>query len=248
MALLGGAGLRAGHGTQPGQTQARPVATVAASAATPSPASARRSRAAPSAVRLRAVEAGVVDVDTVLDRGRELGAGTGIVLTPDGTVLTNDHVVAGAQQVIVTDVGNGRTYRAVVLGIDPAHDVAVLRAVGAAGLAAAPLASGSSPTVGDRVAGVGNAGGVGGVPSVVPGVVTGLGRQITARDVWSTAPGEQLTDMIATSAPLRPGDSGGPLVDSSGRVVGMDTAAAADASSGYAIPIGRALAVARAIA
>jgi S1-C subfamily serine protease len=203
--------------------------------------------AGPSAAELRTVAAGLVDVDTVLDGGRARGAGTGIVLSPDGTVLTNDHVVAGASTIAVTDLGNGRTYRGLVVGADPADDVAVVRAVGATGLAVAPLSSGSGPRVGAPVVGIGNAGGVG-EPSAAPGVVTALGRRITAHDEGAGAGRETLTGLIATTAGLQPGDSGGALVDGSGRVVGVDTAAAADASSGFAIPIARALAVAHRIA
>jgi S1-C subfamily serine protease len=205
------------------------------------------SMARPSTAELRTVAAGLVDVDTVLDGGFARGAGTGIVLSPDGTVLTNDHVVAGAAAIAVTDLGNGRTYRGVVVGADPAADVAVVRAVGATGLAVAPLSSGSGPRVGAPVVGIGNAGGIG-APSAAPGVVTALGRRITAHDEGAGAGRETLTGLIATTAGLRPGDSGGALVDGSGRVVGLDTAAASDASSGFAIPIARALAVAHRIA
>jgi S1-C subfamily serine protease len=199
----------------------------------------------PSTAQLRTVAAGLVDVDTVLAGGTEEGAGTGIVLTADGTVLTNAHVVAGASTISVTDLGNGRTYRGVVVGTDPVHDVAVLRAVGASGLRVAPLSSGSGPRVGSGVVGIGNAGGTG-VLSAAPGVVTGLGQRITAGG--EGGPPETLTGMIATTAGLRPGDSGGALVDGSGRVVGLNAAATPDASSGYAIPIGRALAAAGRVA
>jgi S1-C subfamily serine protease len=199
----------------------------------------------PSGAQVRRVAAALVDIDTVLAGGTERGAGTGIVLTADGTVLTNYHVVAGASTIAVTDVGNGRTYRGAVVGTDPVHDVAVVRAVGASGLSVAPLSSGSGPRVGSGVVGIGNAGGTG-VPSASEGVVTGLGQRITAGG--DGAPPGTLTNMIATTAPLRPGDSGGALVDGSGRVVGLDTAAATDASSSYAIPIARALAAARRVA
>jgi S1-C subfamily serine protease len=155
--------------------------------------------------------------------------------------------VAGASRIAVTDLGNGRTYRGVVVGTDSADDVAVIRAVGATGLAVAPLSTGSGPRVGDAVVGIGNAGGAG-VPWASPGVVTALNRRITAQDEGGETARETLTGMIATTAGLRPGDSGGALVDGTGRVVGLDTAAAADASSGFAIPIAHALAVARQLA
>ena len=135
--------------------------------------------------------------------------------------------------------GNGQTYKASVVGYDKAHDVAVVQLAGASGLTTASIGDSSALKVGDAVVGVGNAGGVGGQPSSAPGSVVGLDTSLTAADEGGGDP-EQLSGMIATDAPIQPGDSGGPLVDSSGRVVGMDTAGSTssgpstnDASNGY---------------
>ena len=194
------------------------------------------------------LSAAVVDVDTVLGYQNGRAAGTGVVLSPDGEVVTNNHVVEGATAVSVTDVGNGRVYPADVTGYDRTHDVAVLHLRGASGLATAPIGNSSSVAVGDPVTGFGNAGGAGGAPQPAPGFVTALGRTITAQDS-ATGSSEQLTGLIETNANIQPGDSGGPLADRAGQVVGIDTAASSTfqllppGPRGYAIPINQALAV-----
>lgn len=163
--------------------------------------------------------------------------------------MTNHHVIAGATTASVTDLGNGRTYPAVVVGVDSTDDLAVLQARGAAGLHVAPLGTSSDVGAGDPVVAIGNAGGVGGAPSAVSGTVLALGQQVLARsDGSGTA--QTLSGMIEVSAAVRPGDSDGPLVDRGGRVIGIDTAAtvpsATDAGTlGYATPIDRALQILR---
>jgi len=110
------------------------------------------------------LEAGVVDVNTQLAYQNAAGAGTGILLGPSGEVLTNNHVITGASSVSVTDVGTGRTYPATVVGYDRSHDIAVLQAQGASGLPTASIGDSDTVSIGDRIAAVGNAGGVGGPP------------------------------------------------------------------------------------
>jgi len=196
------------------------------------------------------VNPGVVDVNSELGPQNGGAAGTGMVLNPSGEVLTNNHVVDGATSVQVVDVGNGRTYTATVVGTDKADDVAVLQLQGASGLSTVTLGDSSNVAVGNAVAAFGNAGGIGGTPSVASGHVTGLGQSITAYDdVMDTS--ENLTGLIQTDAAIQPGDSGGPLVDSQGRVIGMDTAASSSlhfqsqgSTAGFAIPIDKALAIA----
>ena len=182
-------------------------------------------------------------------------AGTGIVLTSNGEVLTNNHVVNGATSVKATDVGNGRTYTAKVVGYDASRDVAVLQLQGASGLTVASLGNSSAVSTGDKVTALGNAGGKGGTPSVASGTVTDLNQSITASDELSGT-SEQLTGLIETNAPIQPGDSGGPLVNSYGQVIGMDTAAGSNyqlqgqsstATQAYAIPIDDALSIAKQI-
>lgn len=207
---------------------------------------------------------GVVDIDTVLDYGTGEAAGTGIVLTPDGDILTNNHVVEGSTSIRVTDVTSRRTYAATVVGTDATDDVAVLHLQGASGLHPATLASADAQdavTAGTPVTAVGNAGGTGGTPSAAEGTVLALGRTITASDETSSSDSENLAGMIEVQAAIESGDSGGPLY-ANGAVIGIDTAAsassgpsyrtAADAqpatpATGYAIPIGKALQIARQI-
>ncbi|MFC6885095.1 MULTISPECIES: S1C family serine protease [Actinomadura] len=195
---------------------------------------------------------GVVNLEAEQAFRNTLSAGTGIVIDPSGLVLTNNHVIQGATTLRGTDTDNGRTYTAQVLGYDRSADIALVRLDGAARLKTAAFGA-REPEVGDVVTGVGNAGGKGGTPAVVHGKVTSLGQSIVATDE-SDGSSERLTGLIETDAAIKPGDSGGPLLDSSGRVVGMNTAASAGyrmkTESGhraYAIPIARVLEVARQI-
>ncbi|HEV2426750.1 MAG TPA: trypsin-like peptidase domain-containing protein [Acidimicrobiales bacterium] len=196
---------------------------------------------------VRATESAMVDVNTQLNYQGAAGAGTGIVLTSNGLVLTNNHVIDGATSISVTDLGNHRTYSATVVGYDVSRDIAVLRLSGATGLATASFATGTA-SVGQKVYTVGNAGGAGGRPTVTTGSITALNQSIAASD-QGTGTSEELTGMIETDAPLYSGDSGGAMTDSSGRVVGLDTAASATVAvpsggQGYAIPADTALRVA----
>lgn len=197
-----------------------------------------------------AEEVGLVDINTVLGYQGAEAAGTGMVLTADGQVLTNNHVVDGATSIRATVVTTGRTYTAKVVGTDPTQDVAVIQLQGASGLKTVRTAT-STATVSQKVTGVGNAGGVGGAPSAAAGRITATGATITATDAGGANP-ETLHSLIQTSADIRAGDSGGPLYNSTGLVVGMDTAAQATAAgrgtgTGYAIAISTALKVAHQI-
>src|SRR5215470_12258963 len=181
------------------------------------------------------VSPGLVDVTSTLGYAGATAAGTGIVLTPDGEVLTNNHVINGATSVKVTDIGNGKTYQATVVGYDASHDIAVLQLSGASGLTTATTGDSSTVRVGDKVVGIGNAGGVGGTPSVAAGAVTALNQSITATDEGSSS-SEQLSGLIETNADIQAGDSGGPLVNAHGQVIGVDTAASS--SNGSSDPFG----------
>ncbi|HEY1570291.1 MAG TPA: S1C family serine protease [Pseudonocardiaceae bacterium] len=174
------------------------------------------------------VDPGLVDINTVLGYQNAEAAGTGIVLTSNGEILTNNHVVEGATSIKVTDIGNGHTYDASVVGFDRTEDIAVVQLVGASGLKTESLGDSSKVTVGDAVVGIGNAGGAGGTPSAAAGRVTALNQSITASDDSSGA-SEQLTGLLQTDANIQSGDSGGSLVNGTGQVIGMDTAA----SSGF---------------
>jgi S1-C subfamily serine protease len=184
----------------------------------------------------RTSETGVAIVDTQQGYAGTTGAGTGIVLTSSGRVLTNNHVIRGATSIRVRVAG--RAYTANVLGYSVSKDVALLQLAGAHGLATATLGSSADLRVGAAVTAVGNAGGSGSL-TTVNGRLTGLHRSITVHDdQGSTA---RLTNLIATSAPLVPGDSGGPLL-LGGRVIGMDAAGSGanpfrQTRGGFAIPI-----------
>jgi S1-C subfamily serine protease len=202
------------------------------------------------------VDPGLVDVVTTLGYQSGKAAGTGMVLTSTGEVLTNNHVIDGATSIKATDVGNGRTYTAKVVGYDKTHDVAVLQLQNASGLQTVTLSSAGAQS-GQKVVALGNALGKGGTPSVVSGRITGLGQSITASD-QGAGDSEQLTGMISHNAPIQPGDSGGPLANTEGEVIGMNTAASDSSSSGspsqssqaqtatqaFAIPITRASSIA----
>ncbi len=202
------------------------------------------------------VAPGLVDVNSTLGYQHGLASGTGIAVSSSGEVLTNNHVIEGATAVSVTDVGNGRTYQATVVGYDETHDIAVLQLRGASGLATAALGDSSKVRAGDRVVAIGNAGGKGGSPSVATGSVTSLGAAITATDE-SAGTSEQLTGLIRTNADIQAGDSGGPLVNTAGQVIGVDTAASSDfqfqrgtaatSAESFAIPVNQAVAIAKQI-
>jgi S1-C subfamily serine protease len=194
----------------------------------------------------------IVNITTTLSGGQ--AAGTGIIISSSGLVLTNNHVIADSTSLQVENSADGSTHTAKVLGYDVADDVALVQIQNVSGLTPAPLGKSSSLSVGDAVVALGNAGGQGGSPSVVTGSVTGLDQQITASD-QDGSNAETLHHLVETDANIQPGDSGGPLVDSNGQVVGMDAAASSNnggsgfagqsANQGYAIPIEDALAIAK---
>jgi S1-C subfamily serine protease len=211
------------------------------------------SRTALSASQIASrVDPGLVDVVSIDGDQDATSAGTGIVLSSNGEVLTNNHVIEGATSTKVTDIGNGRTYTAVVVGYDATQDVAVLQLQGASGVTTASPGASLTVQVGNNVTALGNAEGKGGTPSVATGRVTALNQSITASDELSGA-SEQLTGLIETNAPIQPGDSGGPLVNVYGQVIGMDTAASSSyqlqgqsgqgAEQAYSIPIDKALSI-----
>ncbi|HXC78148.1 MAG TPA: trypsin-like peptidase domain-containing protein [Candidatus Acidoferrum sp.] len=162
----------------------------------------------------------IVDINTVTTSGQ--AAGTGQILTSDGEVLTNNHVVDGSTSITVVIAGRSGNFHAHVIGVAPASDVALIQIEGVTGLPTITLGSSSSVNVGDSVVAIGNAGGVGGAPSVTTGNVTALDQSITASEGGNNS--EQLSGMIQSNAPIQPGDSGGAIVNSSGQVVGMITA------------------------
>ncbi len=163
-------------------------------------------------------------------------AGTGIIVTGDGYVLTNKHVINGATSITVI-LDDGTTYENVELAAtDPLNDVAFLKIKDVSGLTAATLGDSKTLNVGQQVMAIGNA--LGQYQNTVTvGVVSGLGRSVTASD-GSGYNTETLTDMIQTDAAINSGNSGGPLVNAAGEVVGINTATSTTAENmGFAIPI-----------
>lgn len=242
-AVAGGTG--SGSSQTPGNGGATSPFGNGSGLASPGPSSGLNRAAA-------AVSNDLVDIDTSLPYQDGAAAGTGIVLSADGYVLTNNHVISGATVIKARDIGNGQTYTATVVGYDRVHDIAVIKLDGASGLQTAKLGDSSKLAVGDGVVGIGNAGGVGGPPSIATGQVTALNQTITAQDE-SNHTSEQLKGLIQTDADIQPGDSGGALIDRNGNVVGMDTAASTGFSfqspgnEGFAIPINEASSIAATI-
>ena len=198
------------------------------------------------------IRPGLVIIDTTLQYNSEAAAGTGMVISPDGLVLTNNHVIEGSTSVKATDLGNGQTYTAKVLGYDVTGDVALLQLQNASGLHTVPLGDSNAVKTGNSVVAMGNAEGQN---EIVPatGRVTALNQTITAGNQGGTITSETLHGMIETNADIVSGDSGGALADSAGQVIGMNTAGddvsyPGRSAAGFAIPIDTALTVARQIA
>jgi len=191
----------------------------------------------------------IVDINTsqqVLgaDGLRPLGAGTGMVLTADGEILTNNHVVEGASSIQVTIPGHGSS-TATVVGVDPTDDVALLQLTNATGLPTVAVGDSTTVQVGDPITAIGNAFGRGGQPTATTGTVAAVHRSITARDPSGTN-SERLNDVIQIAADVHPGDSGGAVLNAQGQVVGIITAGPSQSSgngTGFAIPINNAIGI-----
>jgi putative serine protease PepD len=188
------------------------------------------------------VQPSVVSID-VKGNGQE-DQGTGMIITPNGLVVTNNHVIAAAVQsgtITVTRTGSTKSLPALLVGTNPIDDVALIKIEKISNLPTVTFGNSNDLVVGDAVVAIGNALGLAaGTPTVTSGIVSALGRTVTAGTSSST---ETLDNMIQTDAAINPGNSGGPLLDSSGDVVGMNTAVAgtlADGTSaqniGFAIP------------
>ena len=223
--------------------------------AAPAPATPIPAPRAPldQSVLLSQVVPGLVDINTTLSYQGAVGAGTGILLSPDGEVLTNNHVIEGATEITAVSLANSRTYPVDVIGFDRASDIALVRLRGATGLPTAILGTSSTLAVGDPIAAIGNSNGSSAPPSYAPGTVTEIGASVRASDE-SGGGARELYDLIRVAAEIRPGDSGGPLVNSAGQVVGVNVAATltyrmggVTGGEGFAIPIDRALAIANQI-
>lgn len=190
--------------------------------------------------------AGIVTIVSQLGYQDAESAGSGIVLTSSGRILTNNHVIDGATSITVTVPSTGASAAAEVVGTDATQDIAVLQLENAAGLTTADIAT-DEPSVGESITAVGNANGTGTL-SAADGAVSALDQDITTSSEGGTA-GESLAGLIEIDADVVSGDSGGAVKNSSGDVIGVTTAASSGTAdiTGYAIPIGRALGIARQI-
>lgn len=173
---------------------------------------------------------------TVFGVAEAEAAGTGIIISTNGFVMTNKHVVDGAStiQVVATD---GTMYdKVTVVGMDPLNDVAYLKIEGVDNLTPAEIGDSSTVRVGQSVIAIGNA--LGQYQNTVSnGIISGKGRPVAA-SAGSGASAESLTDLLQTDAAINPGNSGGPLLNYAGQVIGMNTAVASNAEGiGFAIPI-----------
>lgn len=174
------------------------------------------------------------------------GAGTGIVLSKNGYVMTNHHVIDRASQVTVVTADGVKYTDVKVIGNDPQNDVAFLKIDGVDSLTPARLGDSGSARIGQPVVAIGNALGQF-QTTVTSGIISAKGRPLTASSMDGSSE-EQLTDLLQTDAAINSGNSGGPLVDLSGRVIGINTAVAADANGiGFAIPINSARGVIKSV-
>jgi S1-C subfamily serine protease len=176
-----------------------------------------------------------------------------MIITASGVVLTNNHVIDGSTEVTAQVDGKGPTYPAAVLGTDAKSDVALLQIKGGSNFKTVVFGDSAAIRVGDPVVAIGNALGLSGPETVTNGIISATGRSITVGDPSSNLT-ENLKDMFQSSAAINPGNSGGPLVDSSGDVIGMNTAEETGSGSGqsasnvgFAIPINGAANIARQI-
>jgi putative serine protease PepD len=189
------------------------------------------------AALVKKVEPSVVSIHDDVTQTDQFGqtesgqaAGSGFVLTADGYIVTNNHVVDGATNITV-DFHDGSTANAKIVAADPNSDLAVLK-VDRTGLTPLPQGSSSSLEVGDQLVAIGNALDLSGGPTVTTGIVSATGRSLSEEN------GVTLTDMIQTDTAINPGNSGGPLLNMAGEVVGINTAVAGQAQNiGFAISI-----------
>ncbi len=194
---------------------------------------------------LQKVGPAVVRIDVVINSGgfggSEQGVGTGFIISPDGRIATNAHVVSDASSVTVK-LADGQQLKAKVLGVSTQSDLAVIK-VDASNLPTVQFGNSDALEVGDQVVAIGNALGIEGAPTVTSGIVSGVNRILQEPGSNSNPNGVDIPNTIQTDAAINPGNSGGPLVDANGQVVGINTAIADPSQSnniGFAIAINEA--------
>lgn len=229
----------AGAGATTAELVSDPAPSAASDAKVLKPADVAGSKLDVPALLARVLP-GVVSIQTTGSGGGQ-GAGTGMVISPEGEVLTNWHVVEGSTSISVTRYGTTKPLPARLVGAVPAHDLALLQVEGARDLPAVTLGDSAAAPVGAPVIAVGNALGLSpGTPTVTEGIVSATGRTVTTQ---SHGKQRALEGMLQTDAAINPGNSGGPLFDATGSVIGVNTAVAAGSGEtiaqgiGFAIPI-----------
>jgi putative serine protease PepD len=250
------AGALAGIGSAAGYTALVEPSTTSSTTESPAASSTVADRAAPAGsveAAAAAVLPSVVKIDVAGPGGT--GSGSGVILTADGTILTNNHVVAagGEDPQLAVSFNDGTTARAEVVGTDPLTDVAVIKAEDVEGLTPAKLGSSESIDVGEQVVAVGSPFGL--ESTVTSGIASALNRPVSTGD---GGPNPTVFPAIQTDAAINPGNSGGPLVNMRGEVVGINTAIRSAAASpggqagsiglGFAIPIDEAKPIAEQLA
>jgi len=187
---------------------------------------------------------GIVTITTNIDYGSGAAAGTGMIVNSSGLILTNNHVIEQSTSIEATVESTGKTYKAEVVGTNQTADVAIIQLVGASGLTPVTFAPSEKVTVGQAIHSVGNAEGTGSLVTAV-GTVGATNQSLAIQSDFSTE-GENLSGLIELESDVVSGDSGGPLFDSSGKVIGIVTAASSGTSqvTGYAINIASVLYVA----
>lgn len=192
---------------------------------------------------VNAVSPSVVSIVTTQTSGRGYyaqsleGAGTGIIISADGYVLTNKHVIDGVNSVQIVASDGTRYEKVKLVGVDPLNDLAFLKIQDAKDLPAAKLGDSGTVRVGQKVIAIGNSLGQY-QNTVTSGIISGVGRPVEAASSETSSSTESLTDLLQTDAAINPGNSGGPLLNASGQVIGINTAIVSDAQSiGFSIPI-----------
>jgi S1-C subfamily serine protease len=216
---------------------------AAVSAATDNTGSSNATSADPVVAVVKTVEPAVVSVTATSAVSAPFGGsstqeatGSGFIVSADGVIFTNDHVIEGASKVEVT-LPDGRSFEATVTDTDAAHDFAVLK-VDANNLPTVTLGNSADLQLGQSVVAIGYALGLDGGPSVTSGIISSLERTVQAQDANVSGGVRTYENLLQTSAAINPGNSGGPLVDLEGRVVGISTAGVSSADNiGFAISI-----------
>jgi len=224
-------------------TGSHPVNTVLTS----SPASPASTNATPGTVAAAAQKAMPSTVDIRVDLPQGTAEGSGVILTADGDVLTNNHVVAGSTGDIVVTLADGSQHNATVVGTAPSYDLAVIKLQGVSGLTPATLGQSSSLQVGQQVVAIGSPQGLTG--TVTTGIVSAFNRTVQVQGENGTG---VVYNGLQTDAPINPGNSGGPLVNLDGQVIGINSAIATGGGQsegsvglGFAIPVDQAKRVAQ---